>query len=163
MRVNKMQALINKLSNILIEKNTKLVTVESCTGGLVSQLVTQQAGSSEWFESGIVTYSNEAKQKLVGVEISLLDQYGAVSEQVALAMVEGAVELFENSVAISITGIAGPGGGSIEKPVGLVFIGATFGETSKVTRCIFDGSRDDVREQAAKFSLEQLHTLMDIN
>ena len=132
----------------MISKRIKLVTVESCTGGLVGKTITDQAGSSEWYESGFITYSNEAKHKLVGVDTQLLESFGAVSEQVASSMASGACKIFPNCISLSITGIAGPGGGSDEKPVGLVFLSVCFNGHSKTIKCIFDGGRDVVRLSA---------------
>jgi nicotinamide-nucleotide amidase len=102
-----------------------LATAESCTGGLLAALLTEVPGSSKVFERGFITYSNDSKMTLLGVSSDLIDHHGAVSEQVALAMAEGALKHSRASIAVSITGIAGPGGGTKDKPVGLVFLACT--------------------------------------
>ncbi|PCI73305.1 MAG: damage-inducible protein CinA [Gammaproteobacteria bacterium] len=157
---NPMQELLQELSKLLIGKNIKLVTVESCTGGLVGKIITDQAGSSGWYESGFITYSNEAKHKLVGVDTQLLESFGAVSEQVASAMAFGACKLFPNCISLSITGIAGPGGGSDEKPVGLVYLSVCYSGHSKTVKCLFDGSRDAVRQSALQKGLDLLNDFL---
>jgi nicotinamide-nucleotide amidase len=115
-----MSALAAKLVQAASAKRVMIATAESCTGGLVSAAITGIAGSSTIFDRGFVTYSNEAKAELLGVSLSLLDQHGAVSPHVACAMAEGALKNSRASISVAITGIAGPGGGSVEKPVGLV-------------------------------------------
>lgn len=112
-----------ELINICRAKNLLVATAESCTGGLVGGLITAIAGSSDIFERGFITYSNEAKRDCLGVPEALLARYGAVSEEVARAMAEGALARSRATIAVSITGIAGPGGGSASKPVGLVHFG----------------------------------------
>jgi nicotinamide-nucleotide amidase len=124
-----------------------LATAESCTGGLIAATLTAIAGSSDVVERGFVTYSNTAKQQLLGVADSLLADHGAVSEPVARAMVLGALAHSPADIAVSVTGVAGPGGGSAEKPVGLVFIGcARRNGTASVARHVFAGDRAAVRE-----------------
>ncbi len=135
----------------------KLATAESCTGGMVAAALTAIAGSSDVVERGFVTYSNAAKTEMLGVPPSLIAQHGAVSEQVARAMAEGALEHSHAHVAVSVTGIAGPGGGSDHKPVGLVHFGrAAKGSPTISQKRIFSGDRDDVRHQAAMTALEML-------
>lgn len=118
----------------------KLASAESCTGGLVAGLLTSIAGSSDVFERGFVTYSNEAKEDLLGVPVSLLREFGAVSAQVACAMAEGALHHSRADVAVSVTGVAGPGGGSAEKPVGLVFIGIAGRQLETASRKLLFGA-----------------------
>ena len=151
---------IQELSKTLISKKIKLVTVESCTGGLVGKTITDYAGSSEWYESGFITYSNTAKHKLVGVETKLLERYGAVSEEVASAMASGACNIFPDCISLSITGIAGPGGGSNEKSVGLVNLSVCFNENSKTIKCLFNGDRDDVRLSALRKGLSLVNEVL---
>ena len=115
------QALITSLANICLQHQWRLTTAESCTGGLVAAALTSLAGSSDWFERGYVTYSNAAKSEDIGVNVHLIEQYGAVSQDVAQAMAQGAKQSSKSQVALSITGIAGPTGGSTEKPVGTVW------------------------------------------
>ena len=112
-----------RLGEMLTRRNLTLVTAESCTGGLIGHALTDVAGSSVYFLGGIIAYSNEAKMNLLHVPEQTLIDYGAVSEQVVLAMASGAREVFRADLAVSVTGIAGPGGGTDEKPVGLTYIG----------------------------------------
>lgn len=133
----------------------KIATAESCTGGMISMYVTAQAGSSSYFERGFVTYSNEAKEQQLGVCSSNLEQYGAVSAEVAADMAHGALNHSQADIAISVTGIAGPDGGSEEKPVGLVYIGISDKVTNE-TECfkhVFSGNRDEIRQRTAVTAL----------
>jgi nicotinamide-nucleotide amidase len=136
-------------------KNTlKIATAESCTGGLVAAALTHVAGSSDVFERGFVTYSNEAKTELLGVPAAMIQRYGAVSAEVARAMAEGAVTASHADIAVSVTGIAGPGGGSAEKPVGLVWFGCAHRNGSCTTQTkTFAGNRAAVRSQSVDFAL----------
>lgn len=131
-------------------------TAESCTGGMVASAVTDVPGASDVFDRGFVTYSNEAKNEMIGVELAVIDKQGAVSEAVASAMADGALMRSNADVAMAITGIAGPGGGSDIKPVGLVwFACAATGASTLVTSHVFeDGGRDFIRYHAALFALE---------
>lgn len=139
----------------------KIATAESCTGGLVAASLTAIAGSSDVFERGWVTYSNEAKSESLGVPMELIAEKGAVSSEVAEAMARGALRRARADVAVSITGIAGPGGGSLEKPVGLVFIGlARKDGWSQVERCVFPGGRDSVRAHTVSRTLAHLATAL---
>jgi nicotinamide-nucleotide amidase len=136
-------------------RGQKLVTAESCTGGLIAAALTHFGGSSDVFERGFVTYSNEAKTELLGVPALLIKRHGAVSEEVARAMAEGALVFSRANVAVSATGVAGPGGGSEEKPVGLVWFAiATRGGASAAHEKRFLGDRSAVRAQAVAFALE---------
>jgi nicotinamide-nucleotide amidase len=133
------------------------VTAESCTGGLVAASLTHHAGSSDVVLGGFVTYSNTMKHRSLGVETALFDQVGAVSEEVALAMAEGALLRSGADCAVSITGIAGPGGGTADKPVGLVWLAiAQAGHVTKAIRHVFDGTRAQVRSQATGVALDLL-------
>jgi nicotinamide-nucleotide amidase len=135
----------------------KIATAESCTGGLIAAALTQIAGSSDVFERGFVTYSNEAKADMLGVPDSLIESRGAVSEQVARAMAEGAVAASRADIAVSVTGVAGPGGGSAEKPVGLVWFGcARKGGPCTTHAQNFAGDRAAVRSQSVNFALSLL-------
>ena len=152
--------LTKTLAQILLSRNWTVSLAESCTGGLVCATLTELAGSSEWFERGYITYSNEAKTECLDVSAQLIESHGAVSEHVAKAMAEGARINSGSDVAISITGIAGPAGGSAEKPVGTVCFGwATENQTLTKTMC-FDGDRQMVRQQAAEFALTELIALL---
>jgi nicotinamide-nucleotide amidase len=140
----------------LTARGWRLATAESCTGGWVAEVVTATAGSSGWFDCGFITYSNDAKCALLGVSPMTLARYGAVSEQTTAAMAKGCLERAEADVALSISGIAGPGGGSPDKPVGTVCFGwARLGETPQTATCHFDGDRESVRRQAVIFALEE--------
>lgn len=136
------------------QRGERLATAESCTGGLVAAALTAIAGSSSVVERGFVTYSNEAKTEMLGVPPALIATHGAVSREVALAMAEGALRHSRADAAVAITGIAGPGGGSEDKPVGLVhFALARRGEPIKHAQYRFTGNRDEVRLQAALTAL----------
>ena len=134
-----------------------LALAESCTGGMVAQVVTSVAGSSAWLDRGFVTYSNAAKIEMLGVSAQTLENFGAVSEEVAAEMALGALKNSHAQIAASITGIAGPDGGSKTKPVGTVcFAWSSFNlSTSTITRC-FEGNRDNIRQQATTFLMRQL-------
>ena len=135
----------------------KLATAESCTGGLVAGLLTEIAGSSDVVERGFVVYSNEAKSELLGVAADLIRRHGAVSPGVAAAMAEGALKHSRADVAVAITGIAGPGGGSAEKPVGLVYLAVQRrGGPHKVERAVFPGDRSAVRRASVERALAML-------
>lgn len=137
----------------------KIATAESCTGGLIAALLTSVAGSSSVFERGFVTYSNEAKTEAIGVPADLIAKHGAVSDPVARAMAEGVLRFSRADVAVSVTGIAGPGGGSAQKPVGLVFVGLAtrIDDSCEVREFRFGQSgRDDVRNRTAGAALELL-------
>ena len=152
--------LTKTLAVILLSRNWMVSLAESCTGGLVSATLTELAGSSEWFERGYITYSNEAKTECLEVPARLIESHGAVSELVAKAMAEGARINSGSDVAISITGIAGPSGGTAEKPVGTVCFGwATENQTLTKTMH-FDGDRQAVRQQATEFALTELIALL---
>lgn len=133
-----------------------LATAESCTGGLVAATCTALAGSSQWFERGVVSYANAAKTELLGVDAALIAQHGAVSEAVARAMAQGALTHAHAQVSVAVTGIAGPGGGSPDKPVGLVWFAWCYGGRTDSARQYFEGRRDQVRDQAVRYALTQL-------
>jgi nicotinamide-nucleotide amidase len=150
---------VAKLLQRYRELGLKIATAESCTGGLIAGTLTAVAGSSDVYERGWVTYSNEAKREELGVASSLLEAHGAVSGEVAEAMAKGALHRSKADVAVSVTGVAGPGGGSAEKPVGLVYIGlARKDGWSQVERCQFDGDRDAVRAQTVTRALTHLYS-----
>ena len=152
--------LTKTLAEILLSRNWTVSLAESCTGGLVSATLTELAGSSEWFERGYITYSNEAKTECLEVPARLIESHGAVSEPVAKAMAEGARINSGSDVAISVTGIAGPSGGTAEKPVGTVCFGwATENQTLTKTMH-FNGDRQAVRQQATEFALTELIALL---
>jgi nicotinamide-nucleotide amidase len=132
-------------------KGVKLATAESCTGGLIAAALTAIAGSSDVLDRGFVTYSNEAKQEMIGVPPELINRHGAVSEEVARAMADGAVSRSRAAIAISVTGCAGPGGGSADKPVGLVCFGlGRRGQAPTSERRVFPGDRTAIRAAAVE-------------
>lgn len=140
----------------------RLVTAESCTGGGLAYQLTSVPGSSRWFERGFVTYSNEAKQELLGVSSVTLARFGAVSKEVALEMAEGALCHSHANLALAITGVAGPDGGSPEKPVGTVWFGvASRGHSSAVCRW-FSGDRTLIRQQAIEYAISLLEETCQI-
>ena len=154
------------LAHTLIERRWKIALAESCTGGLVCATLTDLAGSSDWFERGYITYSNAAKTECLDVPAETIQSFGAVSEQVAAAMANGARLKADVNVAISITGIAGPTGGSPDKPVGTVCFGWSIKQqvgddvkTITITKQ-FSGDRQTVREQACDFALSKLLDLL---
>ena len=161
---------MNALTNLLVReigtnlqtRQWLLATAESCTGGGVAHALTAIAGSSEWFDSGLVTYSNAAKVAMLGVRQATLQQYGAVSVQTAAEMADGAIAAGRAQIACSITGIAGPGGGSVTKPVGTVCFGWASVDGNTVTRSqrLF-GDRSAVREQSVRIALEGLLELLN--
>ena len=151
-----MKSLVSKLSVRLIFKQLKLVTVESCTGGLIGKVMTDSAGSSDWYEGGYITYSNRAKNRLVNVPETLIEKYGAVSIEVAEAMARGASIQFSDCVSVSVTGIAGPGGGTSDKPVGTVCIACHYSSELKTRKFNFEGSRNDIRQQTVQQAIEML-------
>lgn len=152
--------LTKTLAQILLSRNWTVSLAESCTGGLVCAALTELAGSSEWFERGYITYSNEAKTQCLGVPSALIESHGAVSEDVAKAMAEGARSHSGSNVAVSITGIAGPSGGSIEKPVGTVCFGWAIENHTVVKTMHFAGDRQKIRQQATEFVLAELIVLL---
>ena len=149
-----------QLAALLRQQGRKLATAESCTGGLVAAACTDLAGSSDWFERGFVTYSNEAKTSMLGVPASLIAAHGAVSEAVARAMAKGALQQSLAQVALAVTGVAGPSGGSAEKPVGTVWFAWALpsGLTSEVQH--FAGDRATVRAATVQHTLGRLLTLL---
>ncbi len=140
-----------EVCKLLADNKMTVATAESCTGGMIAELLTSVSGASTVFGYGFVTYSNEAKQKLLGVKKETLSQFGAVSEQTVTEMADGALKVANADIAVSVSGIAGPTGGTEEKPVGLVYIGLSQnGKATKAIKNIFDGDRDSVRRQTAE-------------
>jgi nicotinamide-nucleotide amidase len=153
----RLDPLAARLGALLMARGLRLVTAESCTGGWVAKVVTDIAGSSAWFDRGFVTYSNAAKVDMLGVRQPTLDTHGAVSEPVVLEMVAGGLGRSQAQVAIAVSGIAGPGGGSSDKPVGTVWFAWSIpGGPPWTQRLLFAGDRDEVRHQAVRVALEGL-------
>ena len=145
-----------RIGNILLRKGLTVGVAESCTGGLISKRITDIAGSSVYFVSGLVTYSNAAKTKFLSVPERTIARHGAVSEIVARGMAKGVRESLQSNIGLSVTGIAGPGGGSLEKPVGLVYMALASQKKVFAARHVFNGNRGAIRKQAADKILEML-------
>ena len=149
--------LVERLAEALLGHAMKVVTAESCTGGGIAHLMTSLPGSSRWFERGYVTYSNDAKREDLGVADVVLERYGAVSEETAAAMAQGALARSHAGIAVAVTGIAGPDGGSEEKPVGTVCFGWCRREGETLTaRVRFAGDREQIREQSVQMAVQGL-------
>jgi nicotinamide-nucleotide amidase len=156
-----MDAQLNELSqrvgNALKQQSLTLATVESCTGGWVAQVVTHTPGSSAWFERGFITYANDAKVEMLGVSPETIAEYGAVSEETAAEMAAGALVNSNAMISLAVSGVAGPSGGSPDKPVGTVcFAWCKLGREPETERRHFDGDRDSIRRQAVVCVLEGL-------
>lgn len=155
--------LLNKISTLLNEKKLTIATAESCTGGFIAHNLTNISGSSNYFDSGIVSYSNNSKKELLHVSRNLLEEYGAVSEPVAKAMAEGVRKLSNTDIGLSTTGIAGPTGGTKEKPVGLVYIGISTKKDTVVKKFNFKknriGNKIATSNAALKVLYEQLEKM----
>jgi nicotinamide-nucleotide amidase len=149
--------LVETLATVLTGRGWALATAESCTGGWIAKCCTDRAGSSAWFERGVVTYSNRAKQELLGVDAVILEQEGAVSRAVALQMAAGARRRAGTEAAVAVTGIAGPDGGSADKPVGTVWLAwAIEGNPVQAECIVFRGGREAVRRQTVAYALQGL-------
>jgi nicotinamide-nucleotide amidase len=149
-------SIAQQLGEMLCKKNAKLTTAESCTGGGISEAITAVSGSSQWFEFGFVTYANSAKQQILGVSKEALDEYGAVSEQVVKQMAQGAIKQSQADYAIAVSGIAGPDGGTQDKPIGTVWVCWQTPTRSWTQQLMLSGDRQAVRTAAIKKSLQQL-------
>lgn len=157
-------ALLEEIASALQRMHWQLVTAESCTGGLISSVITEIPGSSLWFERGFVTYSNRAKQEMLAVPEGLITQHGAVSSEVAASMAAGALQYSLGQVALAVTGIAGPAGGSAEKPVGMVCFAWAIRTMTPVTlKKQFTGTRQEIRLAACQEALQGVLALLDKN
>lgn len=153
--------LAEKIGAALKSRKLLLSVAESCTGGGICQAITEISGSSEWFDCGFVTYSNSSKTEILDISASLIAQHGAVSEEIAAAMAEGALANSEAHIALSTTGIAGPGGAVPGKPVGTVCFGWLVGGVTHTERKVFSGDRHAVREQTVAYALDRLLRYLD--
>lgn len=156
-----MEQTARTLSDTLRSHGLKLVTAESCTGGMIAASITDLSGSSDIFDRGFVTYSNQSKIDMLGVSHATLEKHGAVSEQTAKEMALGAIAKSQSDVSVAVTGIAGPTGGTADKPVGLVYIAIGQKDTSPVvTYNIFSGDRASIRRQAATVAMRHLISIL---
>lgn len=152
----------DQAGRLLLEAKATLASAESCSGGLIAHRITSVPGSSGYFMGGVVSYSNQAKRDVLGVFSSSIEEHGAVSEEVCREMLKGARERFGANYSVATTGIAGPGGGSEAKPVGLVYIGVSCGEdVENIKRCHFEGDRLRVINQTADVALMMLIELLN--
>ena len=159
--MNKIKIKSKELVDRLIEKNLKITSAESCTGGLFASSITSISGSSGCFEGSFVTYSNEIKNKLINVKKETLSNYGAVSKECVIEMAENSRQIMDADISIAISGIAGPDGGSEEKPVGLVWICLSAENYTKTYKNIFSGDRDKIREASVIFALDLVLDFID--
>lgn len=150
-----------KIIQELQKRSYTVTTAESCTGGLLAGRLLNVSGASSVYNEGHITYSNEAKERLLGVKHSTLEQYGAVSRQTAAEMAQGAALAAKAEVGLSTTGIAGPTGGTPEKPVGLVYVGCSINGDVTVKECRFDGTREENRNAAVEAALQQLRERLE--
>jgi nicotinamide-nucleotide amidase len=148
------------VAELLLKRQWMLATAESCTGGMIAAACTDQAGSSAWFERGFVTYSNASKTELLGVDAAMIAQHGAVSEPVVRAMVQGALARSHAQVAIAVTGVAGPSGGSADKPVGTVWLGWATPNQIVTEQPVFAGDRAAVRLATVHHALSRLAAIL---
>ncbi|ABC31908.1 uncharacterized protein (competence- and mitomycin-induced) [Hahella chejuensis KCTC 2396] len=160
---DEIKSLAARLGAVLNKRGLKVTTAESCTGGGVAYAITSVAGSSNWFEEGVITYSNEAKQSRLQVASTTLMQHGAVSEEVVKEMTLGALQCGQAQLAIAVSGIAGPGGGTAEKPVGLVWVAWRFREVVVARSFHFSGDREQVRLQSIAEGLRGAIEMMESN
>ena len=147
---------LEKLARLLPARGETLSTAESCTGGLISALITNLPGSSAWFTGGVASYANEVKTELLGVPEEVIAAHGAVSEACALAMASGATKALHTTHSLAVTGIAGPDGGSPDKPVGTVWLAWSVAGQATAKRCLFTGERAEIRTQAAAAAISGL-------
>ncbi len=154
-------SLVEMLVSRLVAAGASVCTAESCTGGLIAKTFTDRAGSSDWFERGFVSYSNLAKSEMLGVPAGVIAEYGAVSEAVASAMAAGALRHSAAGYALAVTGVAGPGGGSADKPVGTIWIAVASANQQRAQRFRFEGNRSAVREATCVAAIEMLLELLD--
>ena len=151
----KVDELVNKLAQQLVLRDWRMATAESCTGGWIAKVCTDLAGSSDWFDRGHIVYSYSAKEDLLGIDRADLQKFGAVSTEIAMQMAEGARDRSGCAVTVSATGIAGPGGGLEDKPVGLVYFGwCVDGKEVECASKVFSGDRKEVRQQTVLYALQ---------
>jgi len=157
-----MESLAKQVGQFLLEKGWKLVIAESCTGGGLGEQITSISGSSKWFDRGFITYSNQAKIEMLGVSPQTLEENGAVSEETVLEMAAGALKQSSAQLSIAISGIAGPDGGTPDKPVGTVWIGWATAKNVRAEKYLLNGDRQAIRRQAIEISLKGILAFEDI-
>ena len=151
----------HQLIEYLKENNITISTAESCTGGLIAKLITDVPGSSQIFLGGMVPYSNELKMKWLGVTPDTMEKFGAVSENTVQEMLTGILQETDSDLAVAVSGVAGPTGGTKDKPVGTVYIGVAFHKQRLLRKFLFQGSRDDVRKKSSKKVVEMIRSLIN--
>ncbi|WP_257294262.1 CinA family protein [Endozoicomonas sp. YOMI1] len=152
--------IVSEIAELLISRGWTLSTAESCTGGGIGYALTVLPGSSAWFEGGVICYANGVKAQLLHVPEVLLNKCGAVSEQVAIAMARGVRKLLETDISVAVTGVAGPGGATPEKPVGTVWIAWSTGQETAARHFLLEGDRDQIRAQTVVQALQGILTLL---
>lgn len=152
--------IVYEIAELLISRGWTLSTAESCTGGGIGHALTAMPGSSNWFEGGVICYANGVKSRLLDVPEVILNKYGAVSEQVAVNMAQGVRKLLGTDISVAVTGVAGPDGGTPEKPVGTVWIAWSTGQETAARQFHLDGDRDQIREQTVFQALQGILTLL---
>ena len=160
--MNPASELIVQLAGLMQSRGLMLATAESCTGGLIAAACTDLAGSSAWFERGFVSYSNASKTDLLGVPADLIARHGAVSQEVARAMAAGALAHSQAQLAVAVTGVAGPGGGSADKPVGTVWLAWAMGSQVRTECQHFEGNRESVRQATVVHALQGLIEMLQV-
>jgi PncC family amidohydrolase len=148
------------VGRLLKQRNLTLAVAESCTGGLVGHLITNIPGSSAYFLGGVLAYANQTKANLLGVNIETIEKFGAVSKETVLEMADGVRKHVQSDIGLSVSGIAGPGGGTPEKPVGLVWIGLSTLDLTKAQSFNFPGNRSEVKQQSAEQALQTLYQFL---
>ncbi|MFZ3071930.1 MAG: CinA family protein [Thermodesulfobacteriota bacterium] len=151
---------LTEIARKLVKKGLTIAVAESCTGGLLSSVLTNVPESSTWFKGGVVAYTNEVKKRILGVKAGTLKKYGAVSEETALELAKGVREKLKTDIGISVTGLAGPGGGTKKTPVGTIFIGVDDGKETLVKRLNLKGSRVKIKKKAVQAALRFLKGLL---
>ncbi|VAW84273.1 Nicotinamide-nucleotide amidase [hydrothermal vent metagenome] len=156
-------SLAERLGEKMRSEGSHLVTAESCTGGWIAQIITAVPGSSQWYDRGFITYTNDSKHELLGVRNETLREHGAVSEETVLQMAEGALLQSPAKYSVAVSGIAGPDGGTAAKPVGTVFLAwGVMQQTTRIERKLFHGNRDEIRQAAVVAALEGLISLVNM-